>query len=51
MTLRKPDYSTWAVRTARKAHICAKCGENIKAGSQIRHAGTKRIHARHVRTR
>jgi len=46
----KPNYKLWALRTARKAAICDKCGENIKPGSQIRHQGTKRIHARHVRT-
>lgn len=47
----KPDYSTWALRTARKATICHKCGDNIKVGSRILNQGTKRIHARHVRTR
>lgn len=51
MPLSKPDYASWAIRTARKATTCDKCGGDIKAGSSIRNQGKKRIHAYHVRTR
>jgi len=51
MASKTPDYSTWALRTARKATTCDKCDKEIRAGSRIRHSGKKRIHASHVRNR